>query len=88
MTQPWYTRHMPFFFLTFLFAPLTLLLLVWRWDQFDGHERGIKLFFAIGMTAFIVFGLLPRGSLPIILPVIGLLIALKLVLNIIKRKTG
>jgi hypothetical protein len=65
-----------------------LLLLVWRWEQFDGHERGIKLFFAIGMTAFIVFGLLPRGSLPIILPVIGLLIALKLVLNLIKRKTG
>lgn len=88
MTQPWYTRHMPFFFLTFLFAPLTLLLLVWRWEQFDGHERGTKLFFAVGMTAFIVFGLLPRLSLPVILPIIGLLIALKLVFNLIKRKTG
>ena len=88
MTQPWYTRHMPFFFLTFLFAPLTLLLLVWRWEKFEGQERGVKLFFAIGMTVFIVFGLLPRGSLPVILPVIVLLIALKLVFNLLKRKTG
>lgn len=83
-SQPWYTRHMPFFFLTFLFAPVALLLLVWRWEQFSDHERGIKLFFAVGMTAFIVFGLLPRGSLPVILPVIGFLIVGKLIHNQIR----
>ena len=88
MIRPWYTRHMPFFFVTFLFAPLALLLLVWRWEKFEGHERGVKLFFAIGMTAFIVFGLLPRGSLPIVLLMIFSLIVLKLVLNVIKRKKG
>lgn len=79
---------MPFFFLTFLFAPLGLLLLVWQWDKFEATERGVKTFFAVGMTVFIVFGLLPRGTLPIILPIIFGLIALKLVLNVIRRKKG
>lgn len=88
MKRPWYTRHMPFFFLTFLFAPLGLLLLVWRWDKFEATELGVKTFFAVGMTVFIVFGLLPRGTLPIILPIIFGLIALKLVLNGIRRKKG
>lgn len=85
--SPWYARNMPFFFLTFFFPPLALLLLVWQWDKFT-TDRGIKLFFAVGMTVFIVFGLLPRGTLPVILPIIFGLIALKLVLNVIKRKKG
>ncbi|MCC5891837.1 hypothetical protein [Exiguobacterium sp.] len=85
--NPWYTRNMPFFFLTFFFPPFALLLLVWQWDKFT-VDRGIKLFFTVGMTVFIVFGLLPCGSLPVVLPIIFGLITLKLVLNLFKRKTG
>lgn len=64
------------------------ILLVWQWDKFEATERGVKTFFAVGMTVFIVFGLLPRGTLPVILPIIFGLIALKLVLNVIRRKKG
>lgn len=85
--HPWYTCNTPFFFLTFFFPPLALLLLVWQWDKFM-TDRGVKLFFAVGMTVFIVFGLLPRGTLPVILPIIFGLIAWKLVLNLITQTKG
>lgn len=60
MNAPWYTRTMPFFFLTFFFAPVALFLLLIKWTRFDGHDRTVKVFFATGMTLFLLLGLIPR----------------------------